>query len=197
MKHFAIYCRVSSKSQDTVSQEPDLKRYADAQGEPVVWYRDRFTGKSMDRPGWSKLTGAIRDRKVNRVVVWRLDRLGRTAKGLTALFAELLEAAREPHVTARRHRFEHGRRSAHGQRAGFRRAIRDRGPCGARTRRAGNCTSGGQDVGRLEAGAHAPRHARPGSDDPADEARGRAHLRDRAGTGLSRPTVYARLRQPL
>jgi DNA invertase Pin-like site-specific DNA recombinase len=28
---------------------------------------------------------------VSRVVDWRLDRLGRTAKGLTALFAELLE----------------------------------------------------------------------------------------------------------
>ena len=34
---------------------------------------------------------AVRTGKVSKVVVWRLDRLGRTAKGLTALFAELLE----------------------------------------------------------------------------------------------------------
>ena len=38
-----------------------------------------------------KLVQAVRSGKVSRIVVWRLDRLGRTAKGLTALFAELLE----------------------------------------------------------------------------------------------------------
>jgi DNA invertase Pin-like site-specific DNA recombinase len=40
----------------------------------------------MDRPGWKKLEEAIRGGKVSNVVVWRIDRLGRTAKGLTALF---------------------------------------------------------------------------------------------------------------
>jgi len=89
MKHTAIYVRVSSKAQDTASQEPELKRYADSQGEPVVWYRDRFTGKSMDRPGWGKLVKAVAEGKVSKIVCWRLDRLGRTAKGLTALFDEL------------------------------------------------------------------------------------------------------------
>ena len=89
MKHTAIYCRVSSKSQDTASQETELKRYADGLSEDVVWYRDKFTGKTMDRPGWNKLATAIHKAKVSKVVVWRLDRLGRTAKGLTTLFDEL------------------------------------------------------------------------------------------------------------
>ena len=52
--------------------------------------RDTFTGKSMDRPGWGKLSAAIRARNVGKVV-WRLDRLGRTAKVLTARFEELAE----------------------------------------------------------------------------------------------------------
>lgn len=93
MKHVAVYIRVSSKQQDTASQEPDLKRWAElnAAGEEVVTYRDKFTGKSMDRPGWNKLMDAMRAGKLSRVVCWRLDRLGRTAKGLTALFAELAE----------------------------------------------------------------------------------------------------------
>jgi DNA invertase Pin-like site-specific DNA recombinase len=56
-----------------------------------LWYRDKFTGKSMDRKGWNKLMEAVRAGKVSRIVCWRLDRLGRTAKGLTALFEELLE----------------------------------------------------------------------------------------------------------
>jgi DNA invertase Pin-like site-specific DNA recombinase len=89
MKHVAIYLRVSSRNQDTRSQEPDLDRWAGAQDRPVRWYRDRFTGKTMDRPGWRKLEAAIRAGKVEAVVVWRLDRLGRTARGLTALFEDL------------------------------------------------------------------------------------------------------------
>ena len=91
MKHTAIYLRVSTKSQDTASQEPDLKRWSDAQGDSTVWYRDQFSGRSMDRKGWNRLMEDVRSGQVGRVVVWRLDRLGRTAKGLTALFEELLE----------------------------------------------------------------------------------------------------------
>jgi DNA invertase Pin-like site-specific DNA recombinase len=89
-EHVAIYARVSSKSQDVASQEPDLKRWADGQDSPVAWYRDKFTGKSMDRPGFNKLLSAVEAGKVSAVVVWRLDRLGRTAKGLTALFDDLV-----------------------------------------------------------------------------------------------------------
>jgi DNA invertase Pin-like site-specific DNA recombinase len=44
----------------------------------------------MDRPGWNKLQGELEAGKVAGVVVWRLDRLGRTAKGLTALFDALI-----------------------------------------------------------------------------------------------------------
>jgi len=88
-KHIAVYLRVSSKNQDTRSQEPDLTRWAAAQDKPVKWYGDKFTGKTMARPGWSKLEAGIRAGKVSTVVCWRLDRLGRTAKGLTALFQEL------------------------------------------------------------------------------------------------------------
>lgn len=38
-----------------------------------------------------RLMADVRAGKVGTVVVWRLDRLGRTAKGLTALFDELRE----------------------------------------------------------------------------------------------------------
>jgi DNA invertase Pin-like site-specific DNA recombinase len=89
MKHVAIYARVSTNAQDTKSQEPELKRWASSQDAPVVWYKDSVSGKSMDRPGWRKLESAIRRGQVSSVVVWRVDRLGRTAKGLTALFDDL------------------------------------------------------------------------------------------------------------
>ncbi len=53
-KHVAVYIRVSSKKQDTRSQEPDLKRWAEAyaDGQQVRWYRDKSSGRSMERPGW-------------------------------------------------------------------------------------------------------------------------------------------------
>lgn len=89
-KHVAIYVRVSGKTQDTVSQEPELKSWAERQDLPVIWYRDKFTGKSMDRPGMVKLLSSLGAGRVSAVVVWRLDRLGRTAKGLTALFDDLV-----------------------------------------------------------------------------------------------------------
>jgi DNA invertase Pin-like site-specific DNA recombinase len=83
-----IYARVSSQSQDLRSQEPDLQTWARAQAEPTVWYRDKFTGTSMARPGLDKLLADARSGKINKVVVWRLDRLGRTAKGLLTLLEE-------------------------------------------------------------------------------------------------------------
>jgi DNA invertase Pin-like site-specific DNA recombinase len=86
-----IYVRVSSRKQDQASQLPDLERFAKTiEGEPVEWYRDKFTGKTMDRPGWNRLEGDLRSGKISRIVVWRLDRLGRTTSGLTALFDELV-----------------------------------------------------------------------------------------------------------
>jgi len=87
----AVYLRVSSKRQDTASQVPDLERWVKtfSDGLPVKWYRDTYTGKSMDRPGWKTLEADIEAGKVVKVVVWRLDRLGRTASGLTRLFDHL------------------------------------------------------------------------------------------------------------
>lgn len=43
----------------------------------------------MNRPGWKRLEADMIAGKVSKVVVWRLDRLGRTASGLTALFEDL------------------------------------------------------------------------------------------------------------
>lgn len=88
-KTTAIYLRVSTNRQDTRSQEPDMKRWAESQDVPVKWFIDKQTGKTMDRPEWNKLEEQIRMGKISQVVVWRIDRLGRTAKGLTALFDDL------------------------------------------------------------------------------------------------------------
>ena len=85
-----VYLRVSSaKGQETRSQEPDLQTWAKAQPDESVWYRDRFTGTTMERPGLDRLLADVRGGKISKVCVWRLDRLGRTAKGLLTLLDEL------------------------------------------------------------------------------------------------------------
>jgi len=91
--NIAIYVRVSSRAQDQRSQLPDLQRWvkAYAGGVSVKWYRDKATGKNMDRPGWRQLEADLWAGRISRIVVWRLDRLGRTASGLTALFEQLRE----------------------------------------------------------------------------------------------------------
>ena len=87
----ALYARVSSNQQDTRSQEADLSRWvaAFAAGMPVRWYRDHGTGKTMNRPGWQQLEADMNAGQIAKIIVWRLDRLGRTASGLTALFERL------------------------------------------------------------------------------------------------------------
>jgi DNA invertase Pin-like site-specific DNA recombinase len=90
-RHIAVYVRVSTSRQDTRSQEPDLQAWVKAYaGEiPVRWYRDKASGRSMVRPGWTSLEAELAAGRVARVVVWRVDRLGRTAAGLVSLFEDL------------------------------------------------------------------------------------------------------------
>ena len=62
MKHVAIYIRVSTEAQDTRSQLDDLNRYINSlpPDTQVVRYDDKFSGKTMNRPGWNALQAVTR-----------------------------------------------------------------------------------------------------------------------------------------
>ncbi len=89
-QYIAVYVRVSTNRQDTRSQEPDLHRWinAFANDHDVKWFRDTASGTTMERPAWRRLEADFAAGKASKVVVWRIDRLGRTAAGLTALFED-------------------------------------------------------------------------------------------------------------
>jgi DNA invertase Pin-like site-specific DNA recombinase len=90
----ALYARVSSNQQDTRSQEADLKAWAgqqEAKGETVAWYRDKASGTNFNRKDWQRLEADVNTGKITRIVVWRLDRLGRTA-GETITLLDNLDA---------------------------------------------------------------------------------------------------------
>ena len=193
MKHTAIYIRVSSKQQDTASQEPELKRWMAANGGECIIYRDKFSGKTMDRPGWNKLMAAVQAGLGERVVCWRLDRLGRTAKGLTALFDELKE--RKVNLVSIKDGLDlstaAGRLMANvlASVAQFETEVRaERVLAGQAAARASGVTWGGSEKGRRlkvtdEQVATIQRMAR-------EKAKVAAIAR---ATGLTRPTVYAYL----
>lgn len=91
-----VYVRVSSKAQTTHSQTPDLKRYVESHADELGTVRiliEKHSGQTMDRPKWNKIEKAIVANRVSNLVIWRLDRLGRTCSGLTKLF-ETLQAHR-------------------------------------------------------------------------------------------------------
>lgn len=88
----AIYLRVSTAAQNLRGQEMDLKEWAKGKPE-VCWFRDKSTGSNFDRPAFQKLEEAISAGKIDTLVVWRLDRLGRTVWE-TVRFLDTLEAAK-------------------------------------------------------------------------------------------------------
>ena len=88
-KSTAIYVRVSTCRQDHASQLGDLERWASAHDGSVTWHREKWTGSTMERPEMDRLISDLHVGKLDRIVVWRLDRLGRTAKGLCQLFDDL------------------------------------------------------------------------------------------------------------
>lgn len=88
-KTAALYARVSTGRQKLESQRPDLERWAAQADEPVTWFEDHATGTKMARASFDRLLAEARAGRVSRIVVWRMDRLGRTVSGLSALFEEL------------------------------------------------------------------------------------------------------------
>lgn len=91
MGRIAVYLRVSTIGQDLASQEPDLREWAQehAAGDEVVWFQDTFTGATLLRPGFEALERDVRAGLIHKIVVWRLDRLGRTAAETLAFLSQL------------------------------------------------------------------------------------------------------------
>lgn len=79
----AVYLRVSSRTQKTDAQRPDIERWLKGQRikpADVRWFEDKETGKTLDRPAFEELRTAIFNGEVDTVVVWKLDRLSRNQR---------------------------------------------------------------------------------------------------------------------
>jgi len=88
-----IYARVSTldKGQDVELQLSDLRTYADARGWKVFKeYIDvGQSGSKEQRPAFNQLMEDARKRKIDIILVWRLDRFGRSLKHLIVSLDEV------------------------------------------------------------------------------------------------------------
>ena len=85
----ALYARVSTADQTCENQMLELRGYVAARGWTGTEFIDSgISGAKDKRPALDQLLIAVRRRKVDVVVVWSLDRLGRSLRHLIALLDE-------------------------------------------------------------------------------------------------------------
>ena len=86
----AVYVRVSTHDQEVENQLVELRQYVQSRGWEAREYVDEgVSGAAEQRPA---LTALLRDatrRRIDVVVCWRLDRLGRNLKHLVTLLDDL------------------------------------------------------------------------------------------------------------
>ena len=92
----AIYARVSTRSQDTETQVFELEEVAKRSGWEISHkFIDHGVSGSKgrsEREGLNDLLTAVTQRKIDRVMVWSVDRLGRSLKDLVMTMEEIRNA---------------------------------------------------------------------------------------------------------
>ncbi len=86
----AIYIRVSTNGQRTDSQKKELLAYCrQRKWKRVILYEDRMSGGSTSRPALERLMQDMRAGKVQRLICFKLDRLGRSLTHLALILEEM------------------------------------------------------------------------------------------------------------
>ena len=85
MKHVAIYYRVSTERQDLASQKQAVEAWLDqleTSKRPKkirVFTDEGISGNSLNRPGYQELLKTANEKKIDTIIVYRLDRFSRNA----------------------------------------------------------------------------------------------------------------------
>jgi DNA invertase Pin-like site-specific DNA recombinase len=88
----ALYARVSTANgqQDPEMQLRELGEFAERRGWQIVEvYVDHITGSKDSRPALNRLMSDAQQRRIDAVLVWKLDRFGRSLRHLVNTLAEL------------------------------------------------------------------------------------------------------------
>jgi DNA invertase Pin-like site-specific DNA recombinase len=87
----AIYARVSTLDQHSAMQSEDLQEFCKRRELQLVdsYVDEGVSGSKDSRPELNRLMADARKRRFDAVVVWKLDRFGRSLKHLVNAIAEL------------------------------------------------------------------------------------------------------------
>ena len=90
-KTVAIYARVSTDRQTTDSQLAELREFVHRSGWNIHHeYIDHgYTGANTKRPAFNEMLAEARKKKFDCLLVWKLDRLGRSLRDLITTLDEL------------------------------------------------------------------------------------------------------------
>ncbi len=90
-KSIAIYARVSTDKQAVDMQLSELRDYVKRAGWSTFqeFVDEGFSGKNTKRPAFQEMMTLARRRKFDVLLVWKLDRLGRSLKDLVNTIDEL------------------------------------------------------------------------------------------------------------
>lgn len=84
-----LYARLSERPHPEPRQLEEMEAWVRTQRREPYWVKDVGTAPPGLRLGWQEVLTLVRAGKVAILVVWRLDRLGLTARELLTLFDEL------------------------------------------------------------------------------------------------------------
>lgn len=91
--HAALYHRVSTADQDPAAARHELHAAAQARRYDVVLeIEETGSGARNDRPGLKRVMTAARRGQIDAVLVWKLDRFGRSTLDLLASIKHLADA---------------------------------------------------------------------------------------------------------
>ncbi len=131
----AVYARVSTHDQTAENQLLELRRYVAARGWSAVEYVDEGVSGAKDRrPALDQLVADVRGHRVQAVVCWRLDRLGRNLRHLVMLLDDWHVRGIAFVTLGRGDRHQHARRPARRRRPRLDCRVRARAHPRARAR---------------------------------------------------------------
>jgi putative DNA-invertase from lambdoid prophage Rac len=89
MKKAAIYIRVSTSEQTTENQRERLMGFCSRVYEVYKVYEDIGSGLRDDRPAFNEMMDDMRAGCFDAIIVWKLDRIGRSLQHLLHIFQEM------------------------------------------------------------------------------------------------------------
>ena len=148
MLRAGLYARVSTNEQQTLAmQNRVMREYSARRGWMIAMQVREVNSGAARRESREKLLEAARRREIDLVLVWRLDRWGRSVTDLLATLQETGTSRSRLRIANRSAGPDHASRSSYGRPVGHIRGVRKRDPAGTNQSWPGACAGERETAG--------------------------------------------------